>query len=103
MRWPRVVTGNLVSVRPMAERQRDKGVIVTGAARGIGRAIAGHLARRGWQVALVDIDGEAVGAAAGEIGGAALEADVGRGAGREGPGGVGAGPARPRPCPRPPP
>ena len=61
----------------MAERQSDKGVIVTGAARGIGRAVAGHLARRGWQVALADIDGEAVVAAAAEIGGAAVACDVG--------------------------
>ena len=61
----------------MVERQSDKGVIVTGAARGIGRAVAGHLARRGWQVALADIDGEAVVAAAAEIGGAAVACDVG--------------------------
>jgi len=61
----------------MAERQSDKGVIVTGAARGIGRAVAGHLARRGWQVALADINGEAVVAAAAEIGGAAVACDVG--------------------------
>ena len=61
----------------MAERQRDRGVIVTGAAHGIGAAVAGHLARRGWQVALADIDGEAVAAAAAEIGGVAVACDVG--------------------------
>src|SRR4026208_2619919 len=61
----------LSSVGPMAERQRDKAVIVTGAARGIGRAVAGHLARQGRQVALADIDGEARGAAASEVGRAA--------------------------------
>jgi NAD(P)-dependent dehydrogenase (short-subunit alcohol dehydrogenase family) len=69
--------GFLVSVGPMAERQRGGGVIVTGAARGIGRAIAGHLARRGWQVALADIDGEAVGIPAAEIGGVGIACDVG--------------------------
>ena len=61
----------------MVERERDRAVIVTGAARGIGRAVAGYLARRGWQVALVDIDGEAVSAAVAEIGGVAVECDVG--------------------------
>ena len=61
----------------MADRQRDRGVIVTGAARGIGRAVAGHLIRRGWQVALADIDAEALAAAAAEIGGVAVACDVG--------------------------
>jgi NAD(P)-dependent dehydrogenase (short-subunit alcohol dehydrogenase family) len=51
--------------------------IVTGAAHGIGRAVAHHLARQGWQVALADIDGEAVSAAAADIGGAGVACDVG--------------------------
>jgi NAD(P)-dependent dehydrogenase (short-subunit alcohol dehydrogenase family) len=61
----------------MAEQQKDKAVIVTGAGRGIGRAVAGHLAQLGWQVACADIDGEAVSTAAGELGGVAIQADVG--------------------------
>jgi NAD(P)-dependent dehydrogenase (short-subunit alcohol dehydrogenase family) len=61
----------------MAERGKDRAVIVTGAARGIGRAVAGHLTRQGWQVALADIDAEAVGAAAAEVGGVAVACDVG--------------------------
>jgi len=52
--------------------------VITGAARGIGRAVAGRLARQGWQVALVDVDGATLSAAAGEIGGVAIEADVGK-------------------------
>ena len=53
----------------MGGNGKGRGVIVTGAARGIGRAVAGRLARQGWQVALVDVDGEALSAAAGETGG----------------------------------
>ena len=55
----------------------NRAAIVTGAAHGIGRAVARHLIRQGWQVALADIDGEAVSAAAADIGGAAIACDVG--------------------------
>jgi len=61
----------------MADRQGDRGVIVTGAARGIGRAVARHLARQGWRVALADSDAEAVAAAAAEADGVAIACDVG--------------------------
>ena len=44
---------------------RNRGVLVTGAARGIGRAIAAMLAQRGWRVAICDIDARA-GAATGK-------------------------------------
>jgi NAD(P)-dependent dehydrogenase (short-subunit alcohol dehydrogenase family) len=60
----------------MEQNGKDRGVIVTGAARGIGRAVAGRLVRAGWSVALVDVDGAAVSTAAAEIGGVAIEADV---------------------------
>ena len=55
----------------------DRAAIVTGAAHGIGRTVAGHLARRGWQVILADVDGEAVSGAAAETGGAGVACDVG--------------------------
>jgi NAD(P)-dependent dehydrogenase (short-subunit alcohol dehydrogenase family) len=45
---------------------------VTGGARGIGRAIAASLARRGARVAVGDLDGEAAERAASEIGGGAI-------------------------------
>lgn len=49
----------------------SRGAIVTGAARGLGLAVAQRLARDGWSVMLADID-ETVHAAAAEIGGNAL-------------------------------
>ena len=56
----------------------NRAAIVTGAAHGIGRAVAGRLARLGWQVVLADIDGEAVSAAAADAGAtAAVACDVG--------------------------
>ena len=54
-----------------------KTALVTGAARGIGLATAKLLLERGWQVAMVDRDGDALEAAAtGLTGAAALEFDV---------------------------
>jgi len=50
--------------------------VVTGAARGIGRAIAGCLASDGFEVIVLDRDGEAAAKAASEIGGAARAAGI---------------------------
>lgn len=52
--------------------------IVTGAANGIGTAIASALVRKGYRVGLLDLDGQAVAARAAEIGAGAvaLAADV---------------------------
>lgn len=50
--------------------------VVTGAASGLGRAAATALAAAGATVALVDLDGEALNRAAGEIGGRAFPFDV---------------------------
>lgn len=50
--------------------------IVTGAASGLGRATAAALAAAGAQVALIDLDGEAVRRAAAEVGGQGFALDV---------------------------
>lgn len=54
----------------MADRLKDKVAIVTGAARGIGAAIARVFAAEGASLALVDIDGAALAATADGLGGA---------------------------------
>jgi len=54
-----------------------RAVIVTGAAHGIGQAVARHLARQGWRVACADIDGEALSLLAADIDGVAVQGDVG--------------------------
>jgi NAD(P)-dependent dehydrogenase (short-subunit alcohol dehydrogenase family) len=56
---------------------RGRSVIVTGAAHGIGAAIARRLAARGWRVAAADMDDDAVDRIAGEVGGVAVVCDVG--------------------------
>lgn len=61
----------------MSNNASSRAAIVTGAAHGIGRAVARHLAGLGWQVALADVDAEAVSTSAAEIGGIAVQADVG--------------------------
>ena len=52
------------------------GALVTGAGRGLGRAIAGLLADRGYLVMVTDLSGEAATAAAAELGRGALGAEV---------------------------
>jgi NAD(P)-dependent dehydrogenase (short-subunit alcohol dehydrogenase family) len=49
-----------------------KVAVVTGGARGIGRALAGALVREGARVAIADLDGEAAEAAARELGPSAI-------------------------------
>jgi hypothetical protein len=56
---------------------RRRSVIVTGAAHGIGAAIAYHLATRGWRVAAADVDGDAAASVAAEVGGVAAVCDIG--------------------------
>src|SRR4051812_11108145 len=50
--------------------------VVTGAARGIGRAIASRLAREGWQLALADLDAEELASVADELGALAVPGDT---------------------------
>ena len=53
-----------------------RSALVTGAASGIGRAVAERLARAGAAVTVLDLDGDAAQKVAGSIGGEALQADL---------------------------
>ena len=56
----------------------QRGAIVTGAAHGIGAAIARRLASEGWRVACSDVDGDALEAIASDIDAAAVQCNVGQ-------------------------
>jgi len=60
----------------MTNRFEDKGVVVTGAGHGIGRAIAIRMAAEGARVVVNDQDAEAARAVAQEIGGNAVPGDA---------------------------
>ena len=55
--------------------------VVTGAARGIGHAIAGRLAREGWQVVVADLDAGPLATVAAETGALAVPGDTSTDAG----------------------
>jgi short-subunit dehydrogenase len=55
---------------------RDTVAVVTGAARGFGYEIARRLVARGHQVVITDLDADAVGRAAGELGATGVVADA---------------------------
>jgi NAD(P)-dependent dehydrogenase (short-subunit alcohol dehydrogenase family) len=57
-------------------RFRGKGVVVTGAGRGIGRALATRMAAEGSRVVVNDLDADNAAAVAAEIGGTAVPGDV---------------------------
>ncbi len=59
-------------------RLKGKRAVVTGAARGIGKAIAEAFVREGAEVLLADIDGDALAAVAAALGQAAIRIDVSR-------------------------
>lgn len=60
------------------QRLVGKRAVVTGAARGIGKAIASAFANEGAELLLADIDAEALAATAADLGGEAFACDVSR-------------------------
>jgi len=65
---PRMVSGKTIGELIVSQPDKDRIALITGAARGFGKAFATALAARGATVVLADIDGEAAQAAAREIG-----------------------------------
>ncbi|WP_353807330.1 SDR family NAD(P)-dependent oxidoreductase [Agromyces sp. SYSU T00194] len=61
---------------PASGRLAGRRAIVTGAARGIGRAIAGRFAAEGAAVAVLDLDADAAEATARDLGGRAFAVDL---------------------------
>ena len=56
--------------KPLVKPGRPRSAVVTGAGRGIGRAIATELVGRGYEVVVTDLDAASASATAGEIGAA---------------------------------
>ena len=57
----------ILSGEGRALQHQDKVALITGAGRGIGLATARRFLAEGWQVALLDVDGETLKAAAAEL------------------------------------
>jgi hypothetical protein len=61
----------------MADANRGRVVIVTGAGHGIGATVAAHMAGDGWHVVAADVDPASVAATANATGGTGIVCDVG--------------------------
>lgn len=71
-----------IAARPAAAAGSETSTaVVTGAARGIGRAIAARLVREGWRVVVSDVDAAPLAETAAEIGAHAIAADLSTDAG----------------------
>src|SRR5207244_11329529 len=76
MEWLQASAGLLRGLGGREMKLQDRVAIVTGAAQGIGKAVADKLAAEGAKVVAVDVNGEGAERTAAGVDGTAVQADI---------------------------